>query len=268
MTDDDLARALAQLTVEAGAVVMEVYATDFEVRTKDDASPVSEADEQAEVLILTGLARLLPGVTVVAEEAVAAAGLPDVPDEFLLVDPLDGTREFVHRRGDFTVNIALVRSGLPVLGAVYAPVREKVYVGGPTAGIADVRPGGTVPDLQPLRTRAYPAEGLTAVASASHLDAETETFLSGLPLADRRSAGSSLKLCMLAAGEADVYPRFGPTMEWDIAAGHAVLAAAGGQVLNPDGSAFTYAKPGMRNGPFVAWGRERLTPIGSDHETA
>ncbi len=263
MTDDDLARALAQLTVEAGAVVMEVYATDFEVRTKDDASPVSEADERAEALILAGLDRLMPGVTVVAEEAVSADGLPDVPAEFLLVDPLDGTREFVHRRGDFTVNIALVRSGVPVFGAVYAPVRERVYVGGvhdgrPRGGVADVRPGGTLPLLRPLHTRAYPSRGLTAVASASHLDPETEAFLDALPLADRRSAGSSLKLCMVAAGEADVYARFGPTMEWDIAAGHAVVSAAGGQVLNPDGTPFTYAKPGMRNGPFVAWGRERL----------
>ncbi len=260
MTDDDLARSLAQLTVEAGAVVMEVYATDFAVRTKDDSSPVSEADERAEALILAGLARLLPGVTVVAEEAVSADGLPHVPEEFLLVDPLDGTAEFVHRRGDFTVNIALVRSGAPVLGAVYAPVREQVWVGsGATAGTAAVRPGGRVPDLRPLRTRAYPAEGLTAVASASHLDAETEAFLDALPLADRRSAGSSLKLCMVAGGEADVYARFGPTMEWDIAAGHAVVAGAGGQVLRPDGSPFVYAKPGMRNGPFVVWGRERLT---------
>ena len=258
MTHDALARALAQLTVDAGEQVMQIYATDFTVRTKADASPVSEADLRAEARILTGLAELLPGVPVVAEEAVAADGLPEVGEEFVLVDPLDGTKEFVHRRGDFTVNIALVQAGVPVLGAVYAPVREQVYLGSATARSGHVAPGARLSELEPLRTRAYPGEGLTAVASYSHLDDETAAFLDGLPLAGRKSAGSSLKFCMLAAGEADVYPRFSPTMEWDVAAGHAVLSAAGGQVLNPDGSPFAYAKPGMRNGPFVAWGRERL----------
>jgi 3'(2'), 5'-bisphosphate nucleotidase len=197
---------------------------------------------------------------VVAEEAVSAGGLPEVPDEFVLVDPLDGTREFVNRNGDFTVNIALVRDGVPVAGAVYAPARDRMFVGGSTAGTATVRPGEDVGDLTPMATRPYPPGGLVAVASASHLDDETKAFLERLQPARSRSAGSSLKFCLLAAGEADVYPRFGPTMEWDIAAGHAVLGAAGGQVLEPDGTPFRYGKveSGLRNGPFVAWGRDRL----------
>ena len=257
MTDpDDLALALAQLTVDAGRVVMEVYATDFAVRTKDDASPVSEADERAEEVLLAGLSALLPGVTVVAEEAVSAGGLPEVPREFLLVDPLDGTREFVSRNGDFTVNVALVRDGAPVCGAVYAPARGTAYAGGTRAVRADVAPGARLVATAPVRTRAYPEGGLVAVASRSHLDDATRAFLDRLQPADLRSAGSSLKLCLVAAGEADVYPRFGPTMEWDIAAGHAVLAAAGGQVLTPDGAPFRYGKTadGLRNGAFIAWG--------------
>lgn len=257
---DDLARAFAELCSAAGAVIMEVYGSGPDVRYKADRSPVSEADERAEALILPGLHALLPGVTVIAEEAVSADGLPSVPAEFLLVDPLDGTREFLQQRGDFTVNIALVRDGAPVAGCVYAPARERLFLGGTTAATGPLAPGAPLGDLAPAATRPYPAEGLTAVASASHLDPETREFLAGLPLADRRSAGSSLKLCLVAVGEADVYPRFGPTMEWDIAAGHAVLAAAGGQVLTPEGHPFRYGKTeaGLRNGAFVAWGREPL----------
>ena len=260
MTPDALAARLADLCSRAGEVVMAVYATDFEVRAKGDTSPVTEADERAEAVLLAGLAELLPGVTVVAEEAVAAGGLPEVPGEFLLVDPLDGTREFTSRNGDFTVNVALVRDGAPVAGAVYAPARSRAFFGGTTAQQASCEPGAALGEATPIRTRDYPADGLVAVASKSHLDADTAAFLDRLPLADRRSAGSSLKLCLVAAGEADVYPRFGPTMEWDIAAGHAVLAAAGGQVLTPDGRPFRYGKveSGLRNGPFVAWGRTPL----------
>jgi 3'(2'), 5'-bisphosphate nucleotidase len=261
---DDLARRFAEVCCLAGQVVMEVYATDFEARAKADSSPVTEADERAEALILPALAALLPGVAVVAEEAVSAGGLPfgdgPVPSEFLLVDPLDGTREFLGRNGDFTVNVALVRDGAPVAGAVYAPARSRLFLGGTTASVGDVEPGAPLPALRPLRTRAYPDAGLVAVASKSHLDADTAAFLERLAPADTRSAGSSLKLCLVAAGEADVYPRFGPTMEWDIAAGDAVLRAAGGQLLDPDGAVFRYGKAdsGLRNGPFVAWGSHRL----------
>ena len=257
---DDLARAFAALASEAGRVVMEVYATDFEVRTKDDASPVSEADERAEALLVPGVERLLPGVTVVAEEAVSRGELPDVAGEFILIDPVDGTREFVSRNGDFTVNVALVRDGLPVAGVVYAPARQRLFVGGSSACTGALVAGDALPELAPMTTRAYPASGLVAVASRSHLDDRTQAFLDRLQPADTRSAGSSLKFCLVAAGEADVYPRFGPTMEWDTAAGDAVLRAAGGTVVDEDGAVFRYGKVevGLRNGAFVCWGQEPL----------
>lgn len=257
---DDLALAFARLASEAGRVVMEVYATDFEVRTKDDASPVSEADERAEALLVPGVEKLLPGVTVVAEEAVSRGELPDVTGDFVLIDPVDGTREFVSRNGDFTVNVALVRDGVPVAGVVYAPARQRLFVGGSSARTGALVAGEELPELQPMTTRAYPEGGLVAVASRSHLDERTRAFLDRLQPADTRSAGSSLKFCLVAAGEADVYPRFGPTMEWDTAAGDAVLRAAGGTVVDEDGAVFRYGKveAGLRNGAFVCWGQEPL----------
>lgn len=257
---DDLARELARLASAAGRLVMDVYATDFTVRTKADLSPVSEADERAEALLVPGVQALLPGVPVVAEEAVSRGRLPPVDGEFWLIDPVDGTREFVSRNGDFTVNVALVRDGVPVAGVVYAPAKERLFLGGTTAGTASLRAGDPLPEVQPLRTRGYPAAGLTAVASRSHLDERTRDFLARLQPAEQRSAGSSLKFCLVAAGEADVYPRFGPTMEWDTAAGDAVLRAAGGTVRDETGAALRYGKleSGLRNGPFVCWGRQPL----------
>ncbi|MFP5220256.1 MAG: 3'(2'),5'-bisphosphate nucleotidase CysQ [Actinomycetes bacterium] len=255
---DDLARAFAQLASAAGHVVMDVYSTDFEVRRKDDWSPVSDADERAEALLIPGVHSLLPGVPVVAEESVSADGLPDVAHEFVLIDPLDGTREFIGRRGDFTVNVALVRDGVPVAGVVYAPAKHRMFVGGTTAAAGSVAPGAEVGELAAIRTRDYPTEGLTAVASRSHLDVETREFLENVNPVATRTAGSSLKFCLVAAAEADVYPRFGPTMEWDTAAGHAVLRAAGGTVVHPDRTPFGYGKPGLRNGAFIAWGRHPL----------
>jgi 3'(2'), 5'-bisphosphate nucleotidase len=252
---DELALAFAALASDAGRVVMEVYATDFEVRRKADLSPVSEADEAAEALLVPGVQKLLPGVPILAEEAVSRHGLLDVGREFVLIDPLDGTKEFVSRNGEFTVNVALVRDGVPIAGCVYAPAISQMYVGGETAFTGPVPPGATDADLTPMRTRAYP-DPLVAVASRSHRDAQTDAFLAGLGVVDTRSAGSSLKFCLVAEGTADVYPRFGPTMEWDTAAGDAVLRASGGTVTNPDGSLFRYGKAesGFRNAAFVAWG--------------
>jgi 3'(2'), 5'-bisphosphate nucleotidase len=260
-TDEDrLARAFAQVASAAGRVVMDVYGTDFDVRTKDDASPVSEADERAEALLVPGVEQLLPGVTIVAEEAVSRGAIPDVAGEFVLIDPVDGTREFVSRNGDFTVNVALVRDGVPVAGVVYAPAKERLFVGGTAAWGGALKAGDAVSELTPLRTRRYPPGGLVAVASRSHLDEQTQAFLDRLQPADRRSAGSSLKFCLVAAGEADVYPRFGATMQWDTAAGDAVLRAAGGTVVDESGALFRYGKVdhGLRNGPFVCWGQEPL----------
>ena len=245
--------AVATIARRAGEAIMAVYATAFAVRAKDDASPVTEADERAEALIVPALRQLLPGVPVVAEE-MAARGQSDgeIGELFWLVDPLDGTREFVSRNGEFTVNIALVHRGAPVLGVVVAPALGRTF-----AGVAGR--GAWCEDGQGRRaiaTRAEPAEGLTVVASRSHGDAAAlERYLEGRAVARIVEAGSSLKLCLLAAGEADLYPRFGRTMEWDIAAGHAVLAAAGGSVCRLDGVALRYGKPGFENPHFVALGR-------------
>ena len=243
--------AIAQLARAAGDVIMAVYATDFSVRGKSDASPVTEADERAETVILAGLRTLAPDVPVVAEEEVAAGRVPQVGKRFWLVDPLDGTKEFIGRNGEFTVNIALIEGGRPVLGVVYAPALGRLFLG--QDGV-----GAWVEDGQGRRAihcRQVPAAGLTVVASRSHGDAEAlAAFLAGRKVADQRSAGSSLKLCLVAEGEADVYPRLGRTMEWDIAAGHAVLAAAGGRVLTLAGEPLAYGKAGFENPHFAAWG--------------
>jgi 3'(2'), 5'-bisphosphate nucleotidase len=237
---------------QAGAVVMSVYATDFSVRGKHDASPVTDADERAEAVIVPALEALLPGVPVVAEEAVAGGHAPQLGGRFWLVDPLDGTKEFVGRNGEFTVNVALIEAGAPVLGVVLAPALNRLFAGAAGLGAFVEDPGGR----RAIACRAVPADGLTVVASRSHGDATAlASFLAGRKVASLTSAGSSLKLCLVAAGEADLYPRLGRTMEWDIAAGHAVLRAAGGEVRCLDGTALRYGKPGFENPHFVASGR-------------
>jgi 3'(2'), 5'-bisphosphate nucleotidase len=254
-----LLQSLIYTAQRAGGAIMSVYATDFAVRDKPDASPVTVADEAAERIILQDLAQVAPGVPVVAEEAVAAGKVPVIADRFFLVDPLDGTREFVSRRDEFTVNVALIESGEPVLGVVFAPARHELYWGDARAGQAghiDADPDGTMPSSgNAIRARVSPAQGLTAVASRSHRTPETDAFLSNYSIAEFRPIGSSLKFCIVAAGEADLYARLGPTMEWDTAAGHAVLVAAGGSVTDLDGAPFRYGKPGFRNGNFLARGR-------------
>jgi 3'(2'), 5'-bisphosphate nucleotidase len=251
----DRAALLADLTPlirDAGRVIMEIYATDFDVSRKGDASPVTAADERAEAVILAGLARIAPGIPVVAEEEVAAGRVPEVGARFWLVDPLDGTKEFISRNGEFTVNIALIEDGRPVLGLVFAPAVGRLFGGaeGQGAWVEDQE------GRRAIATRAVPADGLTVVASRSHGDeAALDAFLAGRAVASRTNAGSSLKLCLVAAGEADVYPRLGRTMEWDIAAGDAVLRAAGGIVNTVAGPVLQYGKPGFDNPHFAAWGR-------------
>ena len=254
---------LEALARQAGEVVMAIYATPFAVHDKSDASPVTAADQQAEAVIVAGLRALAPDIPIVAEEAMAAGSAPQlVPGgRFWLVDPLDGTREFVARNGEFTVNIALIDQGRPVLGVVLAPALSGaggiLYSGvvGLGAWVDDSSKG-----RRTLACRAAPADGLTLLASRSHgdeaaLQAFLARWLAGRRVAQRSNAGSSLKLCLIAAGQADVYPRLGRTMEWDIAAGHAVLAAAGGQVCRvDDGAALVYGKPGFENPHFVAMG--------------
>jgi 3'(2'), 5'-bisphosphate nucleotidase len=255
---DAIAAFFAQIALAAGPAIMAVYAGECVVRAKDDASPVTLADEQAEAIILRRLAEDAIAMPVIAEEAVAKSGKAAIAQDFILVDPLDGTREFIARNGEFTVNIALVRQRRVVAGAVYAPALEKLWFGGDNAYFCMARPGAGLPapaQWRRLRTRRAPAS-VTALASRSHCDPATEAFLAALPVANRRSAGSSLKFCAIAEAEADVYPRFAPTMEWDTAAGEAVLRAAGGIVEAVEGGALLYAKSAtmLRNGGFIAWG--------------
>lgn len=236
---------------EAGRIIMEIYATDFAVRGKNDASPVTEADEKAEAVILAALAILTPEIPVISEEAAAAGPIAHVAGRFWLVDPLDGTKEFINRNGEFTVNIALIDERRPVLGVVLAPALDRLFAGALGCG-AFVEEAGV---RQAIACRAVPTEGLTVVASRSHGDAQAlDEFLAGRPVAKLVSAGSSLKLCLVASGEADLYPRLGRTMEWDIAAGDAVLRAAGGRVRTLTGEDLLYAKPGLDNPHFYATG--------------
>jgi len=259
VADSDMLQSLIYSAQRAGGAIMAVYATDFAVSDKADSSPVTVADQAAEKIILADLGAIAPGVPVVAEESVAAGHVPVIADRFFLVDPLDGTREFISRRDEFTVNIALVEAGQPVLGVVYAPARRELYWGDVRAGKAghiDADPDGTMPSMgNAIRARQAPAQGLTVVASRSHRTPETDAFLANYSVAEFLSIGSSLKFCLVAAVRADLYPRIGTTMEWDTAAGHAVLAAAGGSVTGLEGEPFSYGKPGFRNGNFVARGR-------------
>lgn len=235
----------------AGEVIMQVYGTDFAVRGKADASPVTEADERAEALIVPALAALSPALPVAAEEAVSRGQAPATGSAFWLVDPLDGTREFVSRNGEFTVNIALIEHGVPVLGVVHIPVQDRLFAGAVGQGAWVVEHG----QRRAIRCRPVPLAGLTLASSRSHGDeAALQAWLQGRKVAARITAGSSLKFGLIAAGDADVYPRFGRTMEWDTAAGHAVVLAAGGQVSDLAGRPLRYGKPGFENPHFVAIG--------------
>lgn len=281
---------LLPLTLEAGAVIMAIYNSSFEVTEKADESPVTAADQKAEALILEGLAQHFPQIPVVAEEMCAAGAKPKVGSLFFLVDPLDGTKEFIARRGEFTVNIGLIEDGQPVYGIVYAPAINALYVtlARDEAGFAALAPeagsaGGAKPGLemaafQRISCREWPGvsgdaaladaalSSGVALASRSHGSAATEDFLKGHGITRCANSGSSLKFCKLAAGEADVYPRFGPTMEWDTAAGHAVLRAAGGEVVTTEGAPFRYGKGELdfRNGDFIAASRQGLRLLGLD----
>ncbi len=256
--------ALGLLARKAGAAILEVYRSDFEVRNKEDASPVTEADLKAEAIILAGLAALTPDIPVVSEEAAAAGARFDVSQgRFWLVDPLDGTKEFVAKNGEFTVNIGLIDNGVPVVGALFAPVPDRLFLAAP--GRATVEDRGAPP--RPISVRPRPEAGMVVLSSRSHRDSERfDTFIAPLPVAELRHSGSSLKFALVAAGEADLYPRFGRTMEWDTAAGHAILRAAGGCMTLPDGSPLLYGKDGFLNPPVVAWGAPQPCRILQDAE--
>ncbi|UTW54554.1 3'(2'),5'-bisphosphate nucleotidase CysQ [Kordiimonas sp. SCSIO 12610] len=243
----DLATFVEPLTstiLDAGKKVMDVYGTDFDVYGKDDNSPVTEADRQGEIVITKALEQLAPDIPIVGEEAKSEGMCPDISQgTFWLVDPLDGTKEFIKKGNDFTVNIGLIIDNQPVLGFVLAPALNKLYWGivGTGAWMADAE-NGAINNIQPIQTRKVSTESLVIVASKSHRSLELETWLSNYPMAEHTSIGSSLKFCLIATGEADLYPRLGPTCEWDTAAAHAVLLAAGGSVDAPDGKPLQYGK--------------------------
>lgn len=243
-SDDELMLAVFErLALEAGREVMRVFHEGCTVDHKSDSSPVTEADRESEKIILAGLRAAYPDVPCVAEEE-AAAGIvaPDLDGAFFLIDPLDGTKEFVNRRTDFTVNIALVRHGVPEVGVVFAPCTGRFFSGRPgRAETIEVNDDYQITGRQPISARKG-LSPLTIVASRSHNTPETDAFIRDLGAAEIVSVGSSLKFCLVAAAEADVYPRFGRTMEWDTAAGDAVLRAAGGMTRTLDGKPLTYGK--------------------------
>ncbi len=261
---------LIAASIEAGRIILDIYSRPIDVAFKADASPVTEADGMAEAVLLVALGRLAPEVPVVAEESVSAGRVPPAADRFFLVDPLDGTKEFIGRNGDFTVNVALIERGVPVMGVVYAPAVGRLFAGGPD-GAWEMAVEGHVPgERRPIRVRKLPVEGATLLVSRNHSTPATDAFRSAFAVAGRRVVGSSLKFCLIAAGEADLYPRFGPTREWDTAAGDAVLRAAGGVVTLPDGTPFPYGKrgrPGLAdfaNPSFIAASDRRLVAFHGD----
>ena len=263
---DAIADIFAAIALEAAVAVMADYAGDSRARRKADGSPVTDADEAAEAIILKRLAMRLPHLPVLAEEAASRDEKMVAGRTFILVDPLDGTREFLSHNGEFTVNIGLIIDAEPRAGVVYAPAFGQLWIGGATASTCEVAPGAPLPlprVRRAIHARPAPRHGLTALVSRSHADPATEAFLAKLPIKARRAAGSALKFCVVAEGHADVYPRFGQTMEWDTAAGDAVLRAAGGIVLDSAGRPLQYGKTEaeFRNGPFVAWGDPRAASI-------
>lgn len=250
-----LVSAMRRLSLEAGNVIMQIYdRDDFDVRSKSDSSPVTEADEAADKLISAGLRQLFPDVPLVTEEQATTHDLN--VNSFLIVDPLDGTKEFINRRGDFTVNIALVEDGIPTLGVVYAPAKGRMFLTlADGTAVEETGPfeSENMGQAKPISVSAPNNQALKVVASKSHRDQATDDYIARYRVADSVSAGSSLKFCLVATGEADFYPRLGPTMEWDTAAGHAVLNAAGGRVLEKSShQPLAYGKSGFRNPQFLA----------------
>jgi len=239
---------LIEVTREAGETAMAFYSREHDIAIKDDNSPVTEADFAVDNLLYPWLSKRYPDIPVITEERAATHAVAPGRGRFFLVDPIDGTKEFIKKTGEFTINIALIDDGHPVAGIVYAPAIGRMFVGQVDSGAREIDQNRVSREIGVRSCGATP----TAVASRSHLTKETETFISENKITDCVNAGSSLKFCLVAAGEADIYPRFGPTMEWDTAAGHAVLAAAGGRVLTCDSSPLSYGKSQFRNPYFIA----------------
>lgn len=250
----EVTETLCTIADKAAEVIMEVYNSDFAVEAKDDRSPVTEADKRAEVVILKELKAAFPEIAVISEEAFSEGIRPEIGGQFFLVDPVDGTKEFISRNGEFTVNIALIDSHEPVAGVVLAPAKGRLFAGNTKDGAFEAGADGT---RKKIAVNDPGGEALVAVASRSHRDSKTDEYLAHYNIKDMVAAGSSLKFCLVATGEADIYPRHGRTMEWDTAAGHAVLSAAGGKVTKLDGSPFLYGKTeeDFANPFFVAKGK-------------
>lgn len=257
MDFDHLVTVMRRLALEAGDKIMEIYnAPDFEVKSKSDSSPVTAADEAADALISEGLAEAFPQMALVTEEQ--AASHSQSANTFLIVDPLDGTKEFIQRRGDFTVNIAYVEEGVPLRGVVYAPAKGRLfYTLADGRSVEEVGPEfakDSIGEQRPITVSVPDNRALMVVASKSHRDQATDDYIAQYAVKDMTSAGSSLKFCLVATGEADLYPRLGRTMEWDTAAGDAVLRGAGGEMVRFDDHApFTYGKEGFANPFFIAF---------------
>ncbi len=243
---------IVQAVRDAGDAVLEVYGSGFDVESKADGSPVTEADRRSEEILVAALEGVTPEVPIVAEESAGDLLGRPAPQMFWLVDPLDGTKEFISRNGEFTINVALIEDGSPILGLVLAPALQRLFMAAPgMTPLVEDESG-----RREIAARSIPPEGATVVSSRSHGDAEAlERFLQGRKIAASTAAGSSLKFCVVAAGQADIYPRLGRTMEWDTAAGDAVLRAAGGRVEDLEGRVLRYGKPGFDNPHFVAFGR-------------
>lgn len=256
MDNDRLVAVFRALALEAGEKIMEIYESDdFEIKSKSDESPVTAADEAADALISAGLRAEFPDMPLVTEEQAASHMVKG--NTFLIVDPLDGTKEFINRRGDFTVNIALVENGVPTRGVVYAPAKQRMFytlADGRTVEETGPFHANTTGEQIPLAVAAPDDGALMVVASKSHRDQATDDYIAKYAVRDMTSAGSSLKFCLVASGEAELYPRLGRTMEWDTAAGHAVLAGAGGAVVRfDDHTPLTYGKDGFENPFFIAY---------------
>lgn len=254
-----IALRLGEIAIEAGRLLQKLESPDVDQRRKPDGSPTTAADLAAEQLILARLAESWPDVPAIAEET-ANAALP--ADIFFLVDPLDGTRDFLHGSGEYSVNIALVAEGRPVAAAVSAPPLKQVWIAGATAKMGAIPTEAGPIEWSPTRVRAAPEDGLVALVSRRHGDSATDACLSTLSIGTLRTASSAVKFCLIASGEADIYVRCGPTMEWDTAAGDHILTRAGGCVIKAGGGVMTYGhrSRGYQNGPFAALGDEALAP--------
>lgn len=253
----ELLPELTTLVARASAMIRSLPAATIAHRLKPDRSPVTAADEASEAEILQGLGLLMPGVPIVSEEMVSRTAPPVLGRSFMVVDPLDGTKEFLAGSDEFTVNLAIVTGGVPIVGIVAAPKRGQIWRGVVGAGAERLRltPDGAV-EPQPIRTRRWPPQGVVAAMSRSHLDPATEAFLTRLGPLTRQPSGSAIKFCLIAEGAVDVYPRLATTCEWDVAAGHALLTAAGGVVTTPQGTTLSYGRvaENFRVPAFIAWG--------------